>query len=326
MTTVNHETGEIESTINYRIHPIADLFPYIEGAAFREFVEDIRANGQREPVVLDGEGRLLDGRNRARACQALGIDVKETRYDGDDVEAWIISHNIHRRHLTTSQRAMVAGKLATLKHGSNQHGKKVEGCFQPSTLTDAKRHESAPSIMDAAQKLSVGRESVKYARTVIESGDEALIKAVEAGEVSVAKAAKQVRAKKEEQPDSDGPIGGRVRSEVRAQQIAELAKQGATSEQIAKRIGIGVPQIKNVARANNIEIPGDVVTFRTRRANNDRVLHNVAESVDVAAMSLRDIDPASLDSETAAERLDSLTASINALTKAVKKIKESLHV
>ena len=103
--------------VDYAIHPVAALFPFIEGPAFDEFVEDIRQNGQREPVVLDATGRLLDGRNRARACRILGIEVKETRYTGDDATAWIISHNVHRRHLTESQRAMVAAKLANLRHG-----------------------------------------------------------------------------------------------------------------------------------------------------------------------------------------------------------------
>lgn len=68
MSVDNVETGELVNSVNYEIHPVAALFPYIEGEAFREFVEDISANGQREPVVLDRDGRLIDGRNRARAC------------------------------------------------------------------------------------------------------------------------------------------------------------------------------------------------------------------------------------------------------------------
>jgi ParB-like chromosome segregation protein Spo0J len=115
-TVVNTATGEIVDgdVINYRIHPVADIFPLIEGREFAALVEDIRANGQMEPVVLDSEGQLIDGRNRARACQALGIDVKETRYTGDDVAVYIVSHNLHRRHLTDAQRAMVAARLANL--------------------------------------------------------------------------------------------------------------------------------------------------------------------------------------------------------------------
>lgn len=315
MSAVDMATGEIVSTINYRIHPVADLFPFIEGAAFREFVEDIRANGQREPVVLDSEGRLLDGRNRARACQALGIDVKETRYSGDDAEAWIISHNVHRRHLTTSQRAMIAGRLADMRRGER---------------TDIVQNQTkSTSLAEAAAKLDVSRAIAASAKSVIASGDADLIKKVEAGEITVNKAAEEVRSKKVAPEAAAQPSTtdrNWVPAAVRAKQISDLAKLGATSAQIGKEIGLSEQRVREVARAQGVVIPGDVVTRNTRRIDHDRVLDNVTESLAVSAMSLRDIDPASLDSETAVERLDSLTASINALSKAVKKIKESLHV
>lgn len=181
MTVVNTETGEIVNAINYAIHPVAALFPFIEGEAFREFVEDIRENGQREPVVLDASGRLLDGRNRARACQALGIDVKETRYSGDDAESWIISHNVHRRHLTTAQRAMVAGRLADMRSGER---------------TDLVQNETrSTSLASAASALDVSRASAAKAKAIVNSGDDELIKAVESGSVSLNAAEAQVKAK-----------------------------------------------------------------------------------------------------------------------------------
>ncbi len=191
MTVVNTETGEIASTINYEVHPVAALFPYIEGDAFREFVEDIRVNGQREPVVLDPEGRLLDGRNRARACQALGIDVKETRYSGDDAEAWIISHNVHRRHLTESQRSMIAAKLANLPNGVRS-----DRADLPSPIGKGSKSTPVTRIRDAAAALNVGASSVSRAKTVLNSGDADLIKSVETGETSVYKAEQQVKATK----------------------------------------------------------------------------------------------------------------------------------
>ena len=53
-------------------HPLANLFPLIEGTAFDELASDIRSNGQREDIVtLDG--MILDGRNRYRGCLAAGV-------------------------------------------------------------------------------------------------------------------------------------------------------------------------------------------------------------------------------------------------------------
>ena len=136
----------------------------LTGEAFREFVEDIRVNGQREPVVLDSDGRLIDGRNRARACQVLGIDVRETRYTGDDAEAWIISHNVHRRHLTESQRAMVAAKLANLR----QWGRAVSKLANWRSL--ASEPVSKVATADAAKALNVSSRSVDRARQIRDHG------------------------------------------------------------------------------------------------------------------------------------------------------------
>jgi hypothetical protein len=92
-------------------HPAAELFPLMEGDELTALVEDIEANGLREPVWLDKSGRILDGRNRARACEKLGKIPDYRTYEGDDPWGFSVSENMARRHLDESQRAMVAAKL-----------------------------------------------------------------------------------------------------------------------------------------------------------------------------------------------------------------------
>ncbi len=98
----------------YRVHPAAAMFPIMSGREFDELVEDVRVNGLREPVVVSGD-QLVDGRNRVRACVAAGVvpEVRELEH-GTDAASWVMSVNVHRRHLDASQRALLASRLSAL--------------------------------------------------------------------------------------------------------------------------------------------------------------------------------------------------------------------
>src|SRR5262249_35115993 len=56
---------------NVKFHPLADMFPLMEGEDFDALVADIKANALRYKITLY-EGMILDGRNRYRAMLAAG--------------------------------------------------------------------------------------------------------------------------------------------------------------------------------------------------------------------------------------------------------------
>jgi hypothetical protein len=93
-----------------KAHRLAKYFPILEGEEFKMLVEDIRKNGQLEPVVTYN-GEILDGINRARACEVIGIEPKTEEYTGDDPLSYVVSINVRRRHMDTSQRAMLATEM-----------------------------------------------------------------------------------------------------------------------------------------------------------------------------------------------------------------------
>jgi hypothetical protein len=91
-------------------HPLAEKFPMMEIDELRKLADDIKANGLIEPITLF-EGKILDGRNRYRACQLCGTQpqFRELRELSDNPVAFVISKNIQRRHLTAEQkRALLA--------------------------------------------------------------------------------------------------------------------------------------------------------------------------------------------------------------------------
>jgi len=153
-------------------HPVADLFPMMSASEFARLKTDIETNGQREDIVV-WRGLLIDGRNRLRACEELDIEpqIAELMDETDPVQ-YALSHNLHRRHLKTAQRAIVAAKLATMQLGDNQHSEEgAQNC--------------AASQDKAAELLSVSRRSVQSARHVLSNGSTVLATAVESGEVPV---------------------------------------------------------------------------------------------------------------------------------------------
>src|SRR5262245_38042542 len=101
------------------IHPAADLFPLMSEAELRDMAEDIGKRGLHEPVALwvkDGETVLLDGRNRLDAMELAGAPFVATEHrliDDPNLDpyAYVMSANIHRRHLTPEQRRVLIGKL-----------------------------------------------------------------------------------------------------------------------------------------------------------------------------------------------------------------------
>jgi hypothetical protein len=100
----------ISSSGHKRFHPVANIFPLLDGAEFEEFVADVKSQGVREPIVLY-EDKILDGRNRYRACKEAGVEPLFTNYEGDDPLAYVISVNLRRRHLTAGQREAVLKEL-----------------------------------------------------------------------------------------------------------------------------------------------------------------------------------------------------------------------
>jgi hypothetical protein len=91
-------------------HPAADLFPMMSEEELQALATDIRENGLRQPVVLDGEGRVLDGRNRLAACALAGVEPSFMSVNGDDPVSLVVSLNVKRRNITKAQTAIAAAE------------------------------------------------------------------------------------------------------------------------------------------------------------------------------------------------------------------------
>ena len=91
-------------------HEAASIFPLMTGDEFEELVEDIHKHGLREPVALL-DGKILDGRNRYRACLLAGVECRYLESPVNDAIAYVVSMNLKRRHLSVPDRAFVAENI-----------------------------------------------------------------------------------------------------------------------------------------------------------------------------------------------------------------------
>lgn len=163
---------------------------------FEGLKEDIRANGLREPIWLH-DGKIIDGRNRHRACVELGIKPEFRYWNGlGSLVAFVVSLNLHRRHLSESQRAMVGAEIKPMFE-EEARARMTEGRNQYSP--GANLREGSKSSEKAAEAVNVSPRSVESASRVIEQGAPELVEAVKAGAASVSAAADVATLPKEEQ-------------------------------------------------------------------------------------------------------------------------------
>ena len=207
-----------------REHPIAALLPMMRDDEYTALVADLRQHGQREPITLIGD-LILDGRNRYKACSELGIIPLTRPYDGPaDAETlvrYVLSLNQHRRHLSSSQLAVIALDVERMlaveaKERQRQAGEKAgaqranaprneDGTFTkvPQLVGEPWTDDEVP--MPKARENETGRQAAasvgtnhQYVsdakRLEVEAPD--LLAQVKAGELSIPKAKQEHKKRK----------------------------------------------------------------------------------------------------------------------------------
>lgn len=168
------------------LHPLCTFFPRMTGTEFQALVDDIKANGLREPIILH-DGMILDGGNRYAACMEAGVEPRFVRFSGGGLGVYVLSANLHRRHLTPGQQAaIVAGVQDWSK--ANAHG------------GDRRSDQAVTLPLDSvAGRMAHSGASDKTQRMAdkVVKADPDLGKRVAHGEISLPKAVKQISPPKE---------------------------------------------------------------------------------------------------------------------------------
>jgi hypothetical protein len=199
-------------------HEIAAIFPLMDGEAFGQLKADIAEHGLRVPLWTY-RGKLIDGRNRYRACRELGIEPKTQEWDGrGSLVAFVWSLNGPRRHLSKSQLAALAVDMLPLlaaeaKERQRHHGKTAPGKKKthPANVPEVKVRGAGEARTQAAQVVGASPRYVGMAKTVKEANPE-LFGQVRSGKLNLHQATNRIRQREKDE---------------KRQREAEAARDGA---------------------------------------------------------------------------------------------------
>lgn len=161
----SEQTENKDTDIAY--HPYVYLFPPMSEDEKTLLKNDIENNGIMNPIILH-DGKIVDGRHRYEAAMSLGMSESDIPFvsldsDGDPLD-FVLSSNFHRRHLNTSQRAMIAANIATSNSGM--------------------------SVEQRASQMNISVPLVRQADRVLKHGSSKVIAAIESGDIAVSDANK----------------------------------------------------------------------------------------------------------------------------------------
>ena len=199
-------------------HELANVFPMMSDEEFTTLKSDMQEKGfDTNYPILTWEDKVIDGRNRYKACIELGITPIVKKWNGETSEealAFVIRSNLHRRHLNESQRAMVAARIANMRQGER---------------TDLSSIDERLSQSSVATLLNVSKPSVERAVKVQREGSPDLISAVEQGKVAVSIAAVIADLPKPEQKklvtSADKSVILQVAKEIKKERAVERVEK-----------------------------------------------------------------------------------------------------
>jgi len=231
------------------LHPLCTYFPRMSDAEFISLKENIQANGQTHPIyTLDG--MILDGGNRYRALCELGIAPVIIEYTGSNPTQFILSSNLHRRHLTQGQSAAIVSASQSWVNAQTQDNNPQ--------LQNVVQLDSATS---RAKQSGVGHRTQQLADKLVKEAPAELVKEVIDGKKSLNKAIKEISPPKPVAPKPESvpivePEAGDSQSCIIDQQQSAIQALEADNKVMLKvfesddRISASIEQVKRLTELN----------------------------------------------------------------------------
>lgn len=220
----SHDAQEFDGAgTDYLPHAFADLFPTMADDELAALKADLTVHGLRQPIVLF-EGAILDGRNRYRACREAGVTVRFEQFFGveDDALAFVLSTNLHRRHLSAGQKAALALGIEALEaERAKERQRSQAKSWIDNDIAEIYKAESgqveailpqAPERQDQARDIAAKRVgcAARYVQDAKAVKDQApdLFEKVRSGATTLPKAKKEIKRREREKRKEEAAASG----------------------------------------------------------------------------------------------------------------------
>jgi N6-adenosine-specific RNA methylase IME4 len=181
----------------------------MEGKEYETLCKDIAQNGLLESIWLHPDGGIIDGRNRYRACQEVGIAPKFRTWNGNgSLVGFVLSLNLHRRHLNSGQRAGLAVRVEPMfAEEAKERQRQSALNNQPQSLNPEKIPDSEKGDARDAAAVAVGTNG-RYVSDMKRMNRDTpeIFEQVMTGEISITDAKKKIARGNQPSPADSSPL------------------------------------------------------------------------------------------------------------------------
>ena len=262
-------------------HPLSAAFPDMQPSEFTDLVANIKEHGQQDPIILF-EDMVLDGWHRFQACKTIGMPCNADEYEGTTPHAFVLARNLHRRHLTGSQRAAA---IVAVNVWATSGSQKTDLAAEVKTNKEL------------AEQADVSVRTIQKAKEAHKAG---LGEQVRNGEMSAKAAVESLKPAKEEPPVPDPPCEMITITRDQYDDLHQMASESLAFEQALESTMDGDDKLAEaVATIKNLT--GQISTLKSRL---DGEVNKSAELVKM--LKARDNRIAKLEKENNQLREESL--------------------
>ena len=203
MTEYEDLKKELAKPNEIKINPeYSNLVPPLSVSEYLSLKNSISKTGLRMPIIINSDHVILDGHNRDKICQELGIEARYEVIDFKDKleeKSFVIETNLERRHLSGFQRIQLSFKLAEIESEKARLRQLSKLKVVKDTLPLAQNYangydeEIGKVSKIIAKKTGYSSKTCEMAKKIIQKGSEDQIKRLIEEKTTISKEYKKIQ-------------------------------------------------------------------------------------------------------------------------------------